>query len=278
MTRRKCSWSALSAVAACSAPTGTYEGRIVDPWTGDGRGGVHVIARAPNDVLDAACQVAEATTSSDGTFVLEKTCAEVTYTLRLDDPKLWAPDLPTVTGGSPQKAATDIGAWRVPGTPGVYRLHADELESISTNAAVEGAWIQGTEKKETALYPTSMPATPPAIGEGDVLVLSGGQTIERLKLYPLVHHPGSIDLELASGATMKVTDAWYLGIDFSSDRQFTKVTASLDEAKVTSLGADADAVRMIPAAALPAGRYAFLGDDDTRMVIVDFGVAPPAPK
>ena len=75
-------------LAACFAPTGSYEGRIVDPWTGSGRGGVKVIARAPNDVLDAACQVTEGTTSSDGTFRLERTCADVTYTLRVDDPKL----------------------------------------------------------------------------------------------------------------------------------------------------------------------------------------------
>src|SRR5207344_383236 len=137
--------------------TGSYEGRIVDPWTGSGRGGVKVIARAPNDVRDAACQVTEGTTSSDGTFRLERTCADVTYTLRLDDPKLVAPDLPAVKGGTEEKAATDIAAWRIPGSAGVYLLRDDELGSVPTNAAVEGAWIQGTDKKDVALYPTSLP-------------------------------------------------------------------------------------------------------------------------
>jgi hypothetical protein len=274
MKRRLTSVLVFSAVAACSKPTGTYEGRLVDPWTGDGRGGVQVIARAPNDVLDAACQVTEATTSSDGSFRLDRTCADVTYTLRLGDPKLLAPDLPTVKGGTAEKAPNDIVAWRIPGASGVYLLRGDALESLATNAAVEGAWIRGTEKKETALYPTSLPATPPTIGAGDVLVLSGGQTITRLKLYPMIHHAGPIELELASGAGMKVTDAWYLGVDFESDTRFTKVAASVDETKVKSIGADADAIRMIPGAALPAGRYALIGDDDTRMIIVDFGTTP----
>ncbi len=268
----------VAGLAACSKPTGSYEGRIVDPWTGQGRGGVKVIARAPKEVMDAACQVTEGTTSSDGTFRLDRTCADVTYSLRLDDPKLLAPDLPAVKGGAPEKAPGDIAAWRIPGSAGVYVLRGDELDSLPTNAPVEGAWIQGTEKKEVALYPTAMPASPPAIGPGDVLVLAGGQTIARLELYPLIHHPGPVALELASGAEMKVSDAWYLGYRFASDTAFEKVTATLDEGKVKSVGTEADAIRMIPGDALPAGRYALVGDDDSRMLIVDFGSAPaPAP-
>jgi hypothetical protein len=268
----------FSLVAACSKPTGSYEGRIVDPWTGAGRGGVKVIARAPNDVMDAACQVTEGTTSSDGTFRLERTCADVTYTLRLDDSKLVAPDLPVVKGGGQEKAATDIAAWRIPGSAGVYLLRNDELDSLHMNAPVEGAWIQGTDKKEVALYPTAVPDPVPALHPGDVLVLSGASTIARLKLHPMVHHPGPLTLELASGAAMKVTDAWYLGYAFRSDREFEKVSAKLDESKVKAIGAEAQAARMIPADALPPGRYALLGDEDTRMLIVDVvpagGAAP----
>ena len=259
----------VSLVAGCSKPTGSYEGRIVDPWTGAGRGGVQVIARAPKEVMDAACQVTEGTTSSDGTFRLERTCADVSYTLRLDDPKLVAPDLPVVKGGVDEKAATDIGAWRIPGSAGVYLLRNDELDSLPTNAAVEGAWIQGTGKKEVALYPTTVPDPVPTLQPGDVLVLSGASTIARLKLYPMIHHPGPVTLELASGAGMKVSDAWYLGYEFASDRKFTKVAAKLDESKVKAIGAEAAAVRMIPADALAPGRYAFLGDEDSRMVIVE---------
>jgi hypothetical protein len=179
----------VSLVAGCSKPTGSYEGRIVDPWTGSGRGGVKVIARAPKEVMDAACQVTEGTTSSDGTFRLERTCADVTYTLRLDDPKLVAPDLPAVKGGAEEKGAADILAWRLPGSAGVYLLRNDELDSLPTNAPVEGAWIQGTEKKEIALYPTAVPDPVPALQPGDVLILSGDSTIARLKLYPMIHHP-----------------------------------------------------------------------------------------
>src|SRR5215203_3591383 len=171
----------LSLLAACSQPTGSYEGRIVDPWTGSGRGGVKVIARGPNDVRDAACQVTEGTTSSDGTFRLERTCADVTYSLRLDDPKLVAPDLPVVKGGGAEKAATDIAAWRIPGSAGVYLLRKDQLESLHMNAAVEGAWIKGTDKKEVALYPTAVPDPVPTIQPGDVLILAGAATISRLK-------------------------------------------------------------------------------------------------
>jgi hypothetical protein len=269
----------FSLFAACSQPTGSYEGRIVDPWTGSGRGGVKVIARAPNDVMDAACQVTEGTTSSDGTFRLERTCAEVTYTLRLDDPKLFAPDLPAVKGGADEKAASDIAAWRVPGAAGVYLLRNDELDSLHMNAPVEGAWIKGTDKKEVALYPTAVPDPLPTLQSGDVLILSGAATIARLKLYPMIHHPAPITLELASGAGMKVSDAWYLGYDFRSDREFDKVAAKLDESKVKVIGADASAAKMIPADALAPGRYAFLGDEDTRMLIVEVapaGGAPPA--
>jgi hypothetical protein len=262
----------FSLLAACSKPTGSYEGRIVDPWTGSGRGGVKVIARAPNEVMDAACQVTEGTTSSDGTFRLERTCADVTYTVRLDDPKLLAPDLPTVKGGADEKAAKDIVAWRIPGSAGAYLLHNDKLDSLRMNAAVEGAWIKGTDKKEVATYPTAIPDPVPALQPGDVLMLSGAETIARLKLYPMIQHPGPVALELASGATMKVSDAWYLGYDFQSDREYEKIPAKLDESKVKSIGADASALRMIPADALPPGRYAFLGDEDSRMLIVD--VAP----
>ena len=271
----------FSMLTACSKPTGSYEGRIVDPWTGSGRGGVKVIARAPNEVTDAACQVTEGTTSSDGTFRLERTCADVTYTLRLDDPKLVAPDLPAVEGGTDEKAANDIAAWRIPGSAGVYLLHDDKLDSLHMNAAVEGAWIKGTDKKEVATYPTTIPDPVPTIRPGDVLILSGASTISRLKLYPMVHHPGPVALELASGAAMKVSDAWYLGYDFKSDREFEKVSAKLDESKVKAMGAEASAVRMIPADALPPGRYAFLGDEDSRMLIVEFapaGAAPAPPK
>ena len=267
----------VSLFAGCSKPTGSYEGRIVDPWTGAGRGGVKVIARAPNDVMDAACQVTEGTTSSDGTFRLERTCADVTYSLRLDDPKLVTPDLPVVKGGVEEKATTDIAAWRIPGSAGVYLLRGDELDSLPMNAAVEGAWIQGTEKKEVALYPTTVPDPVPTLQAGDVLILSGASTIARLKLYPMIHHPGPVTLELASGAAMKVSDAWYLGYEFASDRKFAKVPAKLDETKVKAVGSDAQAARMIPADALPPGRYAFLGDEDTRMLIVDVGAAA-APK
>ena len=262
----------FSLLAACSKPTGSYEGRIVDPWTGSGRGGVKVIARGPNDVRDAACQVTEGTTSSDGTFRLERTCADVTYSLRLDDPKLVAPDLPVVKGGGAEKAATDIAAWRIPGSAGVYLLRKDQLESLHMNAAVEGAWIKGTDKKEVALYPTTVPDPVPTVQPGDVLILSGAATISRLKLYPMIHHPAPVTLELASGAAMKVSDAWYLGYDFPSDREFEKVAAKLDESKVKTIGAEASAARMIPADALPPGRYAFLGDEDSRMLI--FEVAP----
>jgi hypothetical protein len=262
----------FSMLAACSQPTGSYEGRIVDPWTGSGRGGVKVIARASNDVADAACQVTEGTTSSDGTFRLDRTCADVTYTLRLDEPKLVAPDLPVVKGGANEKAATDIVAWRIPGSAGVYLLRNDKLESLPMNAPVEGAWVKGTNKKEVATYPATVPDSVPTLQPGDVLILSGAATISRLKLYPMIHHPGPVELELASGAGMKVSDAWYLGYDFRSDKEFEKVPAKLDESKVKTLGADASAARMIPADALPPGRYAFLGDEDSRMLILE--VAP----
>jgi hypothetical protein len=184
--------------------------------------------------------------------------------------------LPAVKGGAEEKGAADILAWRLPGSAGVYLLRNDELDSLPTNAPVEGAWIQGTERKEIALYPTAVPDPVPALQPGDVLILSGDSTIARLKLYPMIHHPGPVALELASGATMKVSDAWYLGYEFASDRKFAKVSAKLDETKVKAVGADGAAARMIPADALAPGRYALIGDEDTRMLIFDVGAGAPA--
>lgn len=267
-------WPLTVLLAACSKPTGTFDGRVVDPLTGKGRAGVHVIAHAPNDTMDAACQVTEGVTGADGSFRLDRTCADLTYTLRLDDAKLWAPDLPTVQGGAAGKADKDIAAWRVPGEPGVYALRDDKLETIHSNAGVEGAWIQGTDKKEVATYPTSVPTSVPLIAGDDALVLAGDSTIKRLKIYPAIVHTGPIALELASGAKMTVTGAWYLGDEFESDTKYTKVETKLDTSKVKSVGDGAQLVQIIPASALPAGRYALLGDEDTRMTLVDFGKAP----
>jgi hypothetical protein len=262
---------------ACSTPTSTYEGKLIDPWTGKGREGVRVVGKAPADVADAACQVTEGTSGADGVFRLEGVCTGVTYTLHLMDPKLFAPELPTVTGGASSAGAQEIAAWRIPGSTGVFLLgDNDEMAQLRTNAPVEGAWIQGTEKKEVALYPTSVPETVPVVSAGTALVLSGQATVERLKFYPLIAHPGALALELASGSKMNVSDAWYLGLEFKSDTEFTKVPAPVDQAKVKTVGSGAEVLQVYPSEALPPGRYALIGDDDSRMYIVDFGASLPA--
>lgn len=260
---------ALALLAACS-PGGSFSGRVVDGFTQEPRADIRVLAKS-SDTTDLTCKVREATTDAAGNFTLDQLCANATYALALADDTLMLGQSKTLTsedvaGPSPE----EVVSWRAPTGSGLYQLAGDTLSSLRSFSDVATETILDSE--DTVRYPTMKPTRVEAIAEGEILVLSGADTIARVQIHPLVPDTG----KRRFAGDVSIEDHVYIGVKFNSDTDWEAQEAALDASKVQKVDNGERQVQYVPAAALPPGRYAILGEKDKRTFVLDFGAGPPA--
>lgn len=255
---------AFASLVACN-PTGTFEGRLLDPLSNAPRAGVKVLARAAQGA-DLTCQVREAKSDENGVFRILETCPNTEYAIDLGDDTLVIADSPKIAGGVVATGAVDLVAWRAPAGAGVYKLSGDTLNGVRSFSDVGTETILGTTEK--VRYPTKKPISGlPQVGSGSWLVLAGQETIDRLAFVPLEEDTGVRAFE--NGVTIE--SHVYFGTKFTSDTEFARTEAKVDTSKVANVSTAGRAVRYIPSDALPEGRYGLLAADDTRAYVIDFG-------
>jgi hypothetical protein len=250
------------ALFACN-PGGTVEGRVVDGFTGEARSDLRVLARS-DDATDLTCKVREATTDASGAFKLENTCAGATYTLAAADETLMLDGDVGLAGGE-QRAGVEFKAWRAPTGAGVYRLTKDELKPLRTFSDISTETVKGTDVK--VRYPQLKPTKVISLEKGDHLVFAGKETVDTLKIHPLVADDAVRGFE----GDITIDNHVYIGVRFTSDEAYELVDAQLDAGKVRNVSSGDHVVRYIAQDALPEGRYAILGDSDKRTYVLDFG-------
>jgi len=261
------SMSLVLGLAGCDTTT-TAKGHVVDAMTGKPAGGYQVVANATNADAALTCKTFQAAVAEDGTFTFDKLCSGTTYALSSDREEIWFADAAEVGGATAAAEPVEIKVWKAPKNPGLYRLGADgTLEGLTTTADVKTERIRGSE--ERVRYPSTIPKTVPTIGPDDYLVFVGQDTIDGLKILPLIPSGTRVFGDDVTKVTM---DAWnYVGVTFTDDTTYTMSAATMDSSKVVDKSGGDRVVRYVPGTAIPAGRYAVLRDDDVRMMIVDFG-------
>lgn len=258
---------ALLGLAACN-PRGDYQGTLVDGLTGQPRANEVILARASNS-SDMTCQVIEAKTDAAGLFTLAGTCPGDSYALKTKDDTLLLAGAPSFEGGTAGGPVAELAAWRAPVSSGVNLLVDDGLKPVKSRTRV----MRDEKILETdtvAPYPESTFKQPTTVAAGQHLIISGKDTLARLHFVPLVSE--SERRTFVSGNSL--TGHPFFGIDFTSDTEFTKVDAKLDESRIKQATSGDRVVRYIPAEALPPGQYALFGDGDAQALIIGFGDAP----
>lgn len=256
-------------IGGCSGSS-NYNAMLINGMSGEPLSGVRVVAKASPAPADLTCQVREAVSREDGALVLEDLCRDQSYVLRVPDPTLQLSGTTVVTG-QPEMATVTHQAWRSPDGHGLYRLSGDSLAVLPTFSDVASdVALDGTPVRYPDMKPTGKVIT---IGEGEHLIVSGKKAIQRTKIHPLIPHEGRVRLQ---GDTIR--NHVFIGVEFNAASQPIQREASLDSAKVTEVLIRGEGMQFIAHDALPAGRYAVLGDTDSRVTILDFGVGQATPN
>lgn len=225
------------------------------------------------------CMSFSADVATDGSFALSGLCTGSTaYNLELSDKNWFLGETSKLEKGHDASQPLTLKAWRAPMGTAVNILGADnELSPVRTRQNVKSETIKGTDG-EKVFYPEGLPKQTPLIEKGQYLVISGAN-YKDLKLVPMVNsgkREFKVEEGMESGPTM---NAWtYLGTSFTDDSTFERVTAKIDESKVTTVEHDGHMAKFIPADAVsPQGRYALWQDGKDNAFIVDIGKAGEAP-
>lgn len=260
--------TAVITLVGCTSPSAS--GTLIDVVAGDKPiAGMRLIAEASGSA-SVSCSTFEATTDDNGNFKFDALCSGTAYKLKPGNENLWLADGDVIPDGGGE--GLQFKAWRSPTGPGAYLLTGTELQAIKTSADIkkEPIWKSDTE---VALYPATVPKSPAVIPADGYLVLVGERAAKQTAYWPLI---ASETRTFGSPTTTKITmDPWsYIGIEFSSDTEFERKTATPDDSKILKKDAGDRVTHWIPGNALPAGRYAMHKEGDTRTTIVDFGAAP----
>jgi hypothetical protein len=151
----------------------------------------------------------------------------------------------------------------------VYVLSGTTATLVPSHTVLDTVRVFDTT--EEVRFPVEIPGAVPRLAPGDALLVADG-LVPELAFAPLVPSPerrwfGDKDAPVP-------VDPWvYLGVRFTSDTAFERVSVALDAARVASPGGPR-ALRYVAADALPAGRHALPNADGTRAWILDFGAAP----
>ncbi|MCB9741100.1 MAG: hypothetical protein H6741_29575 [Alphaproteobacteria bacterium] len=266
----------LLALTACTQ--GSFEGKLVNGLTGEPVPDMQVLLRG--ETTDLTCQVKEGTTDANGVVKIEGTCGDTEYKLELGK-ETWFTDTsaPTHTGGTASTGPVEVKVWVGPEGEAVYFMEKDgSFKSQKTYADVTNDVIGGTEQK--IRYPAKQPSKDadwrqvPADGW---VMITGQATIDRLQFQPAIENE-PFPMGVEDPQPMKFP--WhYIGMAVTPDGQFEVKTVQLDEAKfVNATDGGERVVRYIPAGAVPAGKYALLGEKDNRTYLMRFGDAPAEPE
>ena len=249
---------------------GDYKGVLANGMNGEPLADIRLLAKSSPPSPDLTCQVRETKTDAKGAFTFAELCHEQSYIVSIPQANL------QLSGGGVIEGAeqTEPGAhqaWWSPDGSGVYLLSGDAVKPVPTFADVESdETLDGKKVRYPSMKPTGKVIT---IDAGKHLVISGKKMVKRLEFYPLVADPGR--RRLKSGW---ITDHVFIGHQFSTDTKHEAVEASIDTAKVKDVLIRNEGVRYLSHDALPAGRYALLGNDDDRVTILDFGTSQAPAK
>lgn len=254
-------------LVGCGGPS-EYRGVLNNGMGGSPLGAVRIVAKASPIPPDLTCQVREATTAADGTFTLTDLCRKQNYVMSIPAPTLQM-EGNTVVAATEGEGAIEHRAWRSPDGHGVYRLQGESIASLPTFADVASDVAKdGTTVRYPEMKPTGKVIT---IGKGDFLVLAGKRTIQKMQLHPLVAQPERVRLERDI-----IRDHVFIGVSFDGAGTPTQQKAVIDDSKVTEVLIRGEGMRFMAHDAVPAGRYALLGDEDARVTILDFGSSQAA--
>jgi hypothetical protein len=259
----------ISALSCACGGAGGYSGVLVSGMDEAGLEGVRLVAKASPPSADMTCQVRETTTGPSGAFSFADFCRDQAYTLTLPDKTLHLSGANTVSGGE-QTAPGRHSAWRGPDGQGIFRLTADKVQPLPTfSDVVRDEAVDGTPVLYPDMKPTGKVLT---ISAGEYLVIAGKKWVKAQRLQPLVSVSGR--QRLSSGT---ITDHVYIGVGFKGTKP-EAVTVAVDESKTKEVLIRGKGVRYIAHDAVPAGRYALMGEADARVTILDFGQSQTSEK
>lgn len=253
---------ALALVTACSSASA--DGTLTDGMTGEALAHIRIVATHKDPTASLTCRAFEATTDEQGAFSIPKLC-DGEYGIKLGDDSLWLAETDSFPAGGVQ--GLELKAWRAPAGSGIYRLSEGKLEPIRTSADLKKEKIKDSE--EEALYPSRIPNNLPVVGPNDHLVLVGAGAVEKSVILPLI--PSGPRLFGDKETDVRMEPWSYIGIRFTDDRSFERVSAEIDEGKVLTKEKAERIVKWIPGSAIPEGRYALYQPGGRSVTLVDLG-------
>lgn len=258
--------ASLLFLASC-LPSGSYTGKVVDGMSGKPVADVRFLAKSNPPSIDMACQTFEATSGPDGAFSFAKTCGNTHYDLVSADESLALEEAVNFDGGIVNTG--EVKVWKAPSGSGLSKLAADgKLDRLATASDIVRKKFLDTE--EDCTYPSNVPGKVARIEAGDYLVLASEGTIKKMNIVPVIKDEH--DRRFGTSKEWFTLEPWYYaGVEFTSDKKWTRLAAQVDSAKVIDKTLAGRQMRYIPSDAVPKGRYAIFGNHDTRMYIVDFG-------
>ena len=259
--------SVLVSLVACS--TGTVTGTVTDGLSGEGVGDLRVLAKS-EDSADLTCMVLEGTTDASGTFTIEGTCANATYTLSsADDTRFFEGDQ-TLNGGEPITGHA-ITSYRAPEGGGVYLIVGDELKPQKTYTDVSTATILKTDQE--IRYPETKPKDDgwPEIPPGAHVLLLGDKAMNMSWI------PASAGPEIKCDPDREGITHWslgsegwvYLGVTVRGQDDWEVATSSVDDGQAVNVEGAGRKAKYLPTSAIPAGKYALMGEKSKRAYVFE---------
>ena len=132
------------------------------------------------------------------------------------------------------------------------------------------------------VYPDTLPTRVVVVPAGSWLVFAGGKFTDRHEFLPMLQHDAYLRLG-SSKEPERSEPWWYVGVEFSSDTEYTRRDAKLDASKVKEIEQGGVKLRFVPGDAVPNGFYVmyyegFLADPRyKKLYMVNMGAALDAP-
>ena len=260
--------TALLALTACTK--GTITGKVTDGLSGQPVADMRVIAKAPL-ATDLTCMALEGTTDAAGAFTIEGTCAGNEYELSLGDDTRFIEGAATAAGG--EAVTNDLKTWIAPEGSGVYLIVDGELQPQKTYSDIGKAVILKTEQE--VRYPETAPKDDgwPEFPAGSHLLLLGDKNVKDLGFELVLKSP---EVKFAPEEGRDDITHWslgqewsYIGIQMAEDGSFELKPSAIDASKFVDVSGANRSARYIPAEAVPAGKYALLGEKSRRTYVLE---------
>ena len=276
----------ISLAVGCNV---TAQGTITDGMTGEaivgmdentpeGKG-LNILFRAvtvsedgkmePNAAAGAMCMVKETRVAADGTYTVADLCSSATdYSIELSDKNLFLAETNSIAKGYDGAGPLDLKVWRAPKGTGLFKLKGTELSRVMSATDFRTDYIFKSEEKVQS--PAEIKSVP-IIEAGEYLLLSGEAA--SYDIIPLMNS-GKRRLGKSAGSKSEWVDQqpWsYVGITFTTDTEFERVTATLNAEKVIEKTKGKQTAKYLSSDALSQGRYAIIKPGGKRGWIVDFG-------